>query len=147
MGEARPNDGSPYIAGHLAGSTEQTNLLGQMLGTTMVVKGVPHETFAAADLQIAPDIDATGLERYARRIDSVHIARWLRRRRMGIRRSEVSFFELMPQCFRDCDVGGGGKHRRGIVADIVVARWCLDHDAQQVAYRMPAAISYYKSII
>ena len=46
MDEARPNDGSPYIAGHLAGSTEQTNLLGQMLGTTMVVKGVPHETFA-----------------------------------------------------------------------------------------------------
>lgn len=47
MDEARPNDGSPYIAGHIAGSTEQTNLLGQMMGTTMVVRGVPHETFAA----------------------------------------------------------------------------------------------------
>ncbi len=31
MDEARPNDGSPYIAGHLAGSTDQYNLLGQSL--------------------------------------------------------------------------------------------------------------------
>ncbi len=46
MDEARPNGGSPYIAGHLAGSTDQYNLLGQMQGTTMVVKGLPHETFA-----------------------------------------------------------------------------------------------------
>jgi hypothetical protein len=44
MDEARPNDGSPYIAGHLEGSTEQRNLLGEMKGAEMVVKGVPQET-------------------------------------------------------------------------------------------------------
>ena len=46
MDEARPNDGSPYIAGHLAGRTEQHNLLGLMQGTTMVVKAAPQEGFA-----------------------------------------------------------------------------------------------------
>jgi hypothetical protein len=46
MDEARPNDGSPYIAGHLAGSTDQRNLVGLMHGTTMVVKAFPQEAFA-----------------------------------------------------------------------------------------------------
>jgi hypothetical protein len=46
MDEARPNDGSPYIAGHLAGSTDQHNLLALMRGTTMVVKALPQEAFA-----------------------------------------------------------------------------------------------------
>jgi hypothetical protein len=46
MDEARPNDGSPYIAGHLAGSTDQHNLVGLMQGTTMVVKALPQEAFA-----------------------------------------------------------------------------------------------------
>ena len=46
MDEARPNDGSPYIAGHLAGSTDQHNLVGLMQGTTMVVKFLPQEAFA-----------------------------------------------------------------------------------------------------
>jgi len=46
MDEARPNNGSPYIAGHLAGSTDQHNLVGLMQGTTMVVKALPQEAFA-----------------------------------------------------------------------------------------------------
>ena len=46
MDEARPNDGAPYIAGHLAGATEQMNIRGQMHGATMAVKGAPHEVFA-----------------------------------------------------------------------------------------------------
>ena len=46
MDEARPNDGAPYIAGHLAGSTDQHNLVGLMQGTTMVVKALPQEAFA-----------------------------------------------------------------------------------------------------
>jgi hypothetical protein len=46
MDEARPNDGAPYIAGHLAGATEQMNIRGEMHGATMAVKGAPHETFA-----------------------------------------------------------------------------------------------------
>ncbi len=46
MDEARPNDGAPYIAGHLEGATEQRNLLGLMQGTTMVVKALPGEAFA-----------------------------------------------------------------------------------------------------
>src|SRR5512146_851638 len=33
MDEARTNDGSPYIAGHVAGSTEQRNLVGLLQGT------------------------------------------------------------------------------------------------------------------
>lgn len=45
MEEARPNDGSPYIAGHFEGSTEPRNLIGAMQGTTMFVKGVPGEAF------------------------------------------------------------------------------------------------------
>ena len=102
---------------------------------------------AVADLQIAPGIDATRLVRHTRGIDSVDVARWRRQWRMVIGRSEVSFFELMPQCFRDCDVGSGGKHRRGLVADVVVARWRLDHDAQQLAYRMPVDTYAYKSIV
>ena len=47
MDEARPNDGYPYIAGHLAGSNDQHNLVGLMQGTTMVVKALPQEAFAA----------------------------------------------------------------------------------------------------
>jgi hypothetical protein len=46
MDEARPNEGYPYIAGHLEGSTEQRNLIGLMQGTTMVVKAAPQEAFA-----------------------------------------------------------------------------------------------------
>jgi hypothetical protein len=46
MDEARPNDGSPYIAGHIAGSTDQHNLVGLMRGANMVVKALPQETFA-----------------------------------------------------------------------------------------------------
>jgi hypothetical protein len=46
MDEARPNDGSPYIAGHIDGSTDQHNLLGRIQGTTMVVKALPREAFA-----------------------------------------------------------------------------------------------------
>jgi len=46
MDEARPNDGWPYIAGHVAGSTDQRNLVGLMRGTTMVVKALPQEIFA-----------------------------------------------------------------------------------------------------
>jgi hypothetical protein len=41
MDEARPNDGYPYIAGHLAGSNDQHNLVGLMQGTTMLVKALP----------------------------------------------------------------------------------------------------------
>jgi len=47
MDEARPNAGSPYIAGHLAGSTEQRNLVGVMQGSTIVVKALPQESFVA----------------------------------------------------------------------------------------------------
>jgi hypothetical protein len=47
MDDARPNDGAPYIAGHLEGSTEQRNLVGLMQGTTIVVKALPQETFAS----------------------------------------------------------------------------------------------------
>jgi hypothetical protein len=46
MDEARPNDGYPYIAGHIEGSTEQTNLGGEMRGSTIVVEGLPDEAFA-----------------------------------------------------------------------------------------------------
>jgi len=46
MDEARPNNGSPYIAGHLEGSTEQRNLVGRMQGTTIVVDALPQEPFA-----------------------------------------------------------------------------------------------------
>lgn len=46
MDEARPNDGYPYIAGPLSGSTDQRNLVGLMQGTTMVVKALPQEAFA-----------------------------------------------------------------------------------------------------
>ena len=45
MDEARPNDGHPYIAGHLDGSTEHSNVIGAMQGTTMVVKSLPQEAF------------------------------------------------------------------------------------------------------
>ncbi len=47
MDEARPNDGSPYIAGHLAGSTEPRNLVGLAQGASIVVKALPQESFAA----------------------------------------------------------------------------------------------------
>jgi hypothetical protein len=47
MEEARPNDGSPYIAGHLEGSTEQQNLVGLMQGSTIVPKAAPQEAFEA----------------------------------------------------------------------------------------------------
>jgi hypothetical protein len=44
MDEARPNDGSPYIAGHLAGSTDQHNLVGLMQGTTTTrAFSAPHK--------------------------------------------------------------------------------------------------------
>jgi hypothetical protein len=46
MDEARPNDGAPYIAGHLARSGEPYHLLGEMKGETMVVRNLPHEPFA-----------------------------------------------------------------------------------------------------
>jgi hypothetical protein len=46
MDEARPNDGYPYIAGHIEGSTEQRNLVGELRGTTIFVKGLPTEAFA-----------------------------------------------------------------------------------------------------
>ena len=46
MDEARPNDGVPYIAGHLDGSTEQYNIGGVMQGSTVAVKGVPTAAFA-----------------------------------------------------------------------------------------------------
>ena len=46
MDEARPNEGAPYIAGHLDGSTDQHNLVGQMRGTAMVVKALPEAAFA-----------------------------------------------------------------------------------------------------
>ena len=46
MDEARPNDGSPYIAGHLEGSTDQYNIPGVMQGSTVAVMGAPAETFA-----------------------------------------------------------------------------------------------------
>ena len=46
MDEPRPNDGFPYIAGHLEGSTDQYNIGGVMQGSTMAVEGAPSETFA-----------------------------------------------------------------------------------------------------
>lgn len=46
MDEARPNSGSPYISGHLAGSTEPRNMVGLMRGDAMVVKALPQEVFA-----------------------------------------------------------------------------------------------------
>ena len=45
MDEARPNDGHPYIIGHVEGSTGQSNVLGAMQGTTVVVKTLPQEAF------------------------------------------------------------------------------------------------------
>ena len=45
MDTAEPNAGSPFIAGHIDGSAGQHNLLGQMRGSTMVVKALPQEAF------------------------------------------------------------------------------------------------------
>ena len=45
MDEGRPNDGSPYIAGHLDDGTE-INLGAQMEGSTIVVRDMPQEPFA-----------------------------------------------------------------------------------------------------
>lgn len=47
MDEGRPNEGAPYIAGHLEGSTEQRNLVGASRGTDIVVRALPDEVFAA----------------------------------------------------------------------------------------------------
>lgn len=47
MDEGRPNDGSPYIAGHFEGSTEQVNILGAMKDGAVVVAGAPNERFEA----------------------------------------------------------------------------------------------------
>ena len=68
MDEARPNDGFPYIAGHLEGSTEQYNISGVMQGSTVAVKGAPAEAFAPGKrIQIwhsaeAPDFGVFGAE-------------------------------------------------------------------------------------
>ncbi|MEO8507449.1 MAG: hypothetical protein ABI593_07450 [Betaproteobacteria bacterium] len=46
MDEAEPNAGYPYIAGHLAGDTEQYNLVGLMKDGRIVVMALPEEAFA-----------------------------------------------------------------------------------------------------
>lgn len=46
MDEAQPNAGYPYIAGHLAGDTEQHHLVGLMKDGRIVVKALPGEAFA-----------------------------------------------------------------------------------------------------
>jgi hypothetical protein len=47
MDEARPNSGSPYIAGHIEGSTDQRNVVASLKDGVMVVKAAPSEAFAA----------------------------------------------------------------------------------------------------
>jgi hypothetical protein len=80
MDEARPNDGSPYIAGHLDGSTEQHNLVGLMQGATIVVKVLPQEAFAPGKrIPIWTSADAPNFLVFGDEVNDVPVAAFPKR--------------------------------------------------------------------
>jgi len=75
MDEAQPNDGSPYIAGHITGSTDQRNLVGLMQGATMAVKAVPQEAFAPGKrIPIWHSADAPNFVVFGAEVNDVPVA-------------------------------------------------------------------------
>jgi hypothetical protein len=75
MDEAQPNDGSPYIAGHLDGSTERHNLVGLIRGTTIVVKALPQEAFAPGKrIPIWTSADAPNFVVFGDEVNDVPVA-------------------------------------------------------------------------
>ena len=75
MDEARPNDGAPYIAGHLEGSTEQTNLVGSTVADAIVVKALPQEAFAPGKrLRIWHSAEAPSFVVFGREVNDLPVA-------------------------------------------------------------------------
>jgi hypothetical protein len=75
MDEARPNDGVPYIAGHLDGSADQRNLPGLMRDSTIVVKSLPQEAFAPGKrLPIWHSPDAPNMIVFGEEVNDVPVA-------------------------------------------------------------------------
>jgi hypothetical protein len=75
MDEARPNDGVPYIAGHLEGSSDQYNISGVMQGSTVAVKGAPTEAFAPGKrIQIWHSAEAPTFGVFGDEINGVPVA-------------------------------------------------------------------------
>ena len=80
MDEARPNDGHPYIIGHVEGSTGQSNVLGAMQGTTVVVKTLPQEAFETGKrLPIWHSPDAPNFLVFGTEVNDVPVAALPRR--------------------------------------------------------------------